>query len=176
LVLLDWALTERLTREQRRHVALLALMLGLRDPVGVSGEIEALSLDQPLRPAHASFVRDQVHQFIGRLPFSRLPSSMDAMRLLDRLALEGVRFPAGLMMFRKVLFTLDGILHDLDAPNLQMDMVIARHLVARWMGNLTTLGSPLSLIDWIGVESSALLYGARLWVQWAQAALNRAEG
>jgi len=44
------------------------------------------------------------------------------------------------------------------------------------MGNLTTLGSPLSLIDWIGVESSALLYGARLWVQWAQAALNRAEG
>ena len=42
------------------------------------------------------------------------------------------------------------------------------------MGDITTLGSPLSLIDWIGVESSALLYGARLWVQWAQSALSRA--
>lgn len=176
LVLLDWALTERLTREQRRHVAILALMLGLRDPVGVCGEIGALTLDRPLNPSHASFVREHVNRFIGQLPFSRLPSSMDAMRLLDRLALEGVRFPPGLMMFRKVLFTLDGILHDIAAPNLRMDRTIARRLLARWTGNLTTLGSPLSLIDWIGVETSALLYGARLWVQWAQAALNGAEG
>ena len=42
LVLLDWALTESLTGEQRRHMALFALLLGLRDPAGVSTEIEAL--------------------------------------------------------------------------------------------------------------------------------------
>jgi len=174
LVLLDWALTERMTREQRRHVAILAIMLGLRDPIGVSSEIEALARERaPLDPAHGTFIRDQVTRFIGQLPFSRLPSSMDAMRLLDRLALAGVRFPPGLMMFRKVLFTLDGILHDIAAPNLQMDKTIARHLMSRWMKNLTAFGSPLSLIDWIGVEASALLYGGRLWVQWAQAALSR---
>jgi ubiquinone biosynthesis protein len=167
LVLLDWALTESLTRAQRRHVAIMALMLGLRDPVGVYGEIEALALGRRLDPAQRSFMRDHVDRFIGELPLARLPSSMDAMRLLDRLALEGIRFPSGLMMFRKVLFTLDGILHDIDAPNLRMDLILARHMVAR---------SPLSLIDWIGVEASALLYGGRLWVQWAQAALNRAAG
>ena len=61
-------------------------------------------------------MREHVNQFIGQLPLTRLPSSMDAMRLLDRLALEGIRFPSGLMMFRKVLFTLDGILHDIAAP------------------------------------------------------------
>jgi ubiquinone biosynthesis protein len=165
LVLLDWALTESLTRQERRHVAILALMLGLRDPVGVCGEIEALSLGR-MSTAHRAFLRGHVNRFIGQLPFSRLPSSMDAMRLLDRLALEGIRFPAGLMMFRKVLFTLDGILHDIAAPNLQMDLTLARHLLAR---------SPLSLIDWIGVQASALLYGGRLWVQWAQAALGRAD-
>ena len=176
LVMLDWALTERLTREQRRHMAILACMLGLRDPVGVSGEIEALASDRPLSRVHASFIRDEVNRFIGRLPFSRLPDSMDAMRLLDRLALEGIRFPAGLMMFRKVLFTLDGVLHDIAAPDLRMDLTIARRLVARWAGNLTAVGSPLSLMDWIAVEASALLYGARLWVQWAQAALRQAEG
>jgi ubiquinone biosynthesis protein len=167
LVLLDWALTESLTRDERRHVAMLALMLGLRDPVGVCGEIEALALGRRLSSAHRTFMRDQVNGFIGQLPLTRLPGSMDAMRLLDRLALEGIRFPSGLMMFRKMLFTLDGILHDIAAPGLRMDLVLARHLLAR---------SPLSLIDWIGVEASALLYGGRLWVQWAQAALSRAEG
>jgi ubiquinone biosynthesis protein len=167
LVLLDWALTESLTREQRRHVAILAVMLGLRDPVGVCGEIETLALGRRLSPAHRGFMRDHVNRFIGELPFTHLPSSMDAMRLLDRLALEGIRFPSGLMMFRKVLFTLDGILHDIAAPNLRMDLTLARHMLAR---------SPLSLIDWIGVEASALLYGGRLWVQWAQAALSRAGG
>jgi ubiquinone biosynthesis protein len=167
LVLLDWALTESLTREERRHVALLALMLGLRDPVGVCGEIEALALGRRIGAAHRDFMRDHVNQFIGQLPFSRLPSSMDAMRLLDRLALEGIRFPSGLMMFRKVLFMLDGILHDIAAPNLHMDMILARHMLAR---------SPLGIVDWIGVEASALLYGGRLWVQWAQSALSRAQG
>jgi len=166
LVLLDWALTERLTGDERRHVAMLALMLGLRDPVGVCGEIEALAVGRRLGAAHRGFLREHVNRCISQLPLTRLPSSMDAMRLLDRLALEGIRFPSGLMMFRKVLFTLDGILHDIAAPGLRMDLVLARHLLAR---------SPLSLIDWIGVEASALLYGGRLWVQWAQAALNRAE-
>ncbi|MGC9950677.1 MAG: AarF/UbiB family protein [Bryobacteraceae bacterium] len=166
LVLLDWALTESLTRDERRHVAILALMLGLRDPVGICAEIEALALGRRLAPAHRAFMRDHVDTFIAQLPFSRLPSSMDAMRLLDRLALQGIRFPAGLMMFRKVLFTLDGILHDIAAPNLRMDLTLARYMLAR---------SPLSLMDWIGVEASALLFGGRLWVQWAQAALARAQ-
>jgi len=167
LVLLDWALTESLTRDERRHVAILAVMLGLRDPVGICGEIEALAVGRRLSPAHRGFMREHVDRFIGQLPLTHLPSSMDAMRLLDRLALEGIRFPSGLMMFRKVLFTLDGILHDIAAPHLWMDLTLARHMLAR---------SPLSLIDWIGVEASALLYGGRLWVQWAQAALSRAEG
>ncbi len=43
LIILDWALTERLTREQRRRLALLVCMVGLRDPVGVRSQIEALA-------------------------------------------------------------------------------------------------------------------------------------
>src|SRR5439155_15915732 len=43
LVILDWALRERLDREQRRHLALLFLMVSLRDPVGTSNEIVSLS-------------------------------------------------------------------------------------------------------------------------------------
>lgn len=167
LVVLDWALTERLTREQRRHVALLALLLGLRDPLGVCGEIAALRLGG----GTARMIRDHVTTFIEQLPFSKLPGSLDAMRLLDRLALEGVRFPTPLLMFRKVLFTLDGILHDIGAPNVHMDLIIARQLAKRWWQRWTAVGSPLSLMDWVTVQSSALLYSGRLWVQWAQSAL-----
>src|SRR5437763_6446717 len=59
LVILDWALRERLDREQRRHLALLFLMVTLRDTVGVSNEILALAqqrsrADSPVsQSAHA---------------------------------------------------------------------------------------------------------------------------
>jgi ubiquinone biosynthesis protein len=172
LIVLDWALTERLTQEQRRHVAILALMIALRDSAGVCAEIESLALGGVRHDAALhEFVRDFVGRFIDEIPLSRPPGSMEAMRLLDRLALEGVRFPSALLMFRKVLFTLDGILHDIGAPNVHMDMVIARHMATRWVRHWWTFGSPLNLMDWVAVQSSALLYFARLWVQWAQSAL-----
>jgi ubiquinone biosynthesis protein len=167
LVVLDWALTERLTRPQRRHIAILALMIALRDAAGVCAEIQALSLDDLRRhPAQSRLVREIAAGFIDQLPVWRLPGSLDAMRLLDRLALEGVRFPPPLLMFRKVLFTLDGILHELGEP-VNPDWIIARHLATGWMGTL-------HLVDWAAVEASALLLAPRLWVQWAQAALAKA--
>ncbi len=43
LTIIDWALRERLSREQRRHLALLFLMVTLRDPVGTCNEVLALS-------------------------------------------------------------------------------------------------------------------------------------
>jgi len=46
LTILDWALRETLDREQRRHLALLFLMVALRDPIGTFHEIAALSQHQ----------------------------------------------------------------------------------------------------------------------------------
>jgi predicted unusual protein kinase regulating ubiquinone biosynthesis (AarF/ABC1/UbiB family) len=43
LIIIDWALRERLDREQRRQLALLFLMVVLRDPVGASNAITALA-------------------------------------------------------------------------------------------------------------------------------------
>ena len=39
LTIIDWALRERLSRDQRRHLALLFLMVTLRDPVGTCNEV-----------------------------------------------------------------------------------------------------------------------------------------
>ena len=43
LTIIDWALRERLSRDQRRHLALLFLMVTLRDPVGTCNEVLALT-------------------------------------------------------------------------------------------------------------------------------------
>ncbi|MGH7935911.1 MAG: AarF/UbiB family protein, partial [Chthoniobacterales bacterium] len=174
LTILDWALRERLGREPRRHLALLFLMVSLRDPVGASNEIGALS-QQRIRTAspRAKMVRQCVADFLGEIPPSKLPSAADAMRLLERIALKGVRFPASLIMISKVMFTLEGILGDIVGEDTGMGFAIARRVARHWVTNRSRYRSPLETKDWLTLQCSALLYTSRLWVQWEEAVLNR---
>ena len=172
LTIIDWALRERLNREQRRHLALLFLMVALRDPVGACNEIVALSQQQirsasPLRKR----VYETVRSFLDELPLR--PSSVDAMQLLERVALEGVRFPGALIMLSKVMFTLDGILGDVGGDSSSMGLTIARHVAQHWIRNRKAFRSPLKTQDWITLQCSALLYGSRLWLRGEQALLDR---
>jgi ubiquinone biosynthesis protein len=169
IVIFDWALTERLTREQRRHLALLFGFVGLRDRVSVALEIEALRQNgraQISRPSRE--VRDQVCDFIDELPLARLPSAVDAVRLLERLAMNGMKFPAPLIMLSKVMLTLDGILTDLGASENCMGIGIARHLVRQSMTHPTFIASPIRTPDWIALECSAIMYFGRLWIRWEE--------
>ncbi len=174
LVILDWALRERLGREERRHLALLFLMVSLRDPVGASAEIVALS-QHPIRmnSPRGRMIRQSVAQFLGEIPPSNLPSAADAMRLLERVAMKDIRFPASLIMLSKVMFTLEGILADIVGPDTGMGLAIARRVARRWLGNRAAFRSPLRTRDWLTLQCSALLYTSRIWVQWEQAMLNR---
>ena len=173
LILLDWALTERLSRGLRRHLALLFLMMGLRDRVGLCEQIAALSQRRIRRDSReARVVHATVTRFLDELPMTRLPGGVNAMRLLERMAVKGIRFPAALIMFSKVLFTLDGILQDIGG-GVSMDLTIGRHLVYRWFSSRAAFGSPLTLRDWIAVQCSAMLYSPRMLVQSEQKALER---
>jgi len=174
LIILDWALRERLSREQRRHLALLFLLVSLRDAVGASEEIRALSERRiGIRSARGRFIRETVIEFLDGLPVTSLPSGADAMRLLERVAMKGVRFPASLIMLSKVIFTLDGILHDLGASGNGMGLTIARHVVQHWMGNRKVFRSPLRAKDWLMLQCSAVLYSTRWWIRAEQALLDR---
>lgn len=114
LVLIDWALRERLSRDQRRHLALLFGMVGLRDPVGACTEILALSQHHiRISSRRGKMISDAVKKFIDELRVAHMPSMVDVMRLLESIAMKGVRFPASLIMLSKVLFTLEGILRDI---------------------------------------------------------------
>ena len=176
LTIIDWALRERLSREQRRHLALLFLMVTLRDPVGTCNEVLALSqLHIRSTSTRGKMIAEFVTHFLGELPVVRLPSGVDAMLLLERLAMKGVKFPGPLIMLSKVMFTLDGILADIGGSDsgLGFGVTIARHVAQHWIANRKEFRSPLKTRDWVTLQCSALLYTGRLWLQCEQAILDR---
>ncbi|MGA9860503.1 MAG: AarF/UbiB family protein [Terriglobales bacterium] len=174
LTIIDWALRERLSREQRRHLALLFLMVSLRDPVGTCNEVLALSQQriQSTSP-RGRMICAAVTRFLDDLPVRRLSSGVDAMRLLERIALKGVRFSGPLVMLSKVMFTLDGILGDIGGGDIGINLTIARHVAEHWISNRKEFRSPLNARDWITLQCSALLYTSRLWLRGEQAILDR---
>jgi hypothetical protein len=103
--------------------------------------------------------------FFQALPAGRSPGVLDAMRLLDEIALQGVHFAAPLFLFRKSLFTLDGVLNDIAGREVRMDEVIVRHFLTRWAASFGLFYSPLTLQDFLSVEWNTLLYPAREWMR-----------
>jgi ubiquinone biosynthesis protein len=174
LVILDWALRERLGREQRRHLALLFLMVTLRDPIGVFNEIMALAQHRPKADSSVwRTTRKAITDFLDGIPASHFPSAADAMRLLESVAMQGVKFPASLIILSKVMFTLEGILGDLVGTNTAMGLTVARHVALHWLTNRSEFRLPLLRRDWITLQCSALLLVSRLGIQWQQTLLNR---
>ena len=174
LTIIDWALRERLSREQRRHLALLFLMMSLRDPVGVSVEVESLSQHSVRSGSpRQRMIRATIAGFLDALPVRRVAAPVDAMQLLEQIALQGVKFPAALIMLSKVLFTLDGILHDVGGSESGMGLTIARHVAQHWIRDRQAYRSPLKTRDWVTLQCSALLLASRLWLRGEQAIPDR---
>jgi len=166
LVILDWALTERLTLQQRKSVLMLVLMTILRDSDGIVAAIERLRQRGAADDGEqVRLIRERVTRLLDRLPLFQLPGALDAMRLLDEIALEGIRFPAALLMFRKAFFTLEGVLEDIAGSGVRVDSVIARYALAHWMETGAALFSLLSLRDWVALDWSALTLASRLCAQ-----------
>ena len=163
IVILDWALMEQLSRDLRRHLALLVIMTVLRNPGGVREAIRNLASATDRRdPEKAHIIQERVDRFFKELPYNRLAGSIDAMQLLDEIALQGVRFPASLAMFQKSLFTLDGVLHDIAGSDVSISYLVVRDFVIRLLVSFGLDHPPLSVSDLMTVQRSGLLYPSRL--------------
>jgi ubiquinone biosynthesis protein len=161
--IVDWALTERLSRDLRRHLALLVIMTTLRNADGVRDALVHLAAPGERRdPEKVRLIQERVENFFKRLPSNRAAGSMDAMLLLDEIALQGVRFPATLAMFQKALFTLDGVLRDIAGSEVSISYLMLRDFVIRLLVSFGLDHPPLSVSDLLAVERSGLLYPARL--------------
>jgi ubiquinone biosynthesis protein len=161
LVFLDWALTGRLSREDRRSAAFLIAGMSLRDADTVRRAIRALS--RGAAPDKLEIIDRSVDQFFASLPFAASLGAMDAMELLDRIGVEGVRFPGELVLIRKVLFTLDGVLHDITGGEIRIDTIVTRDFVGRCLKRLGTLPPPFKPADYLALQKTALRYALGLW-------------
>lgn len=161
--ILDWALTERLSRDLRRHLARLVIMTVLRNPGGVRDALVQLASPSERRdPAKLRLIQERVESFFKNLPWNRGAGSIDAMLLLDQIALQGVRFPAALALFQKALFTLDGVLHDIAGSEVSISYLLVRDFIIRLLVSCGLDHPPLSVGDLLAVERSGLLYPGRL--------------
>jgi hypothetical protein len=70
-----------------------------------------------------------------------------------------VRFPSALFLFRKVLFTLDGVLNDI--ADVRIDTVMAAAFLTRWLASFGLFHAPLETRELGSVLWSGVTYFAR---------------
>lgn len=164
LIILDWALTGRLGREERRQLIRLMIMMTFRDANGVREAIHALCAGvKGSRQDPVATVDRCVDKFFKSLPLVCSLGAIDAMRLLDQIGMEGVHFPGSLVLIRKTLFTLDGVLRDIAGEDLRLDSIITRDFLERWFRNPGAMPGPFQLADLAAVERSVFRYASGLW-------------
>lgn len=180
LIILDWALVEHFTRSQRRQMMLLTFAIGLRDEVRTYEAIEQLAVqDLANEETNAALVRGHIAHFFATLPPLTMPGFTQTLTLLDKIGLSGITFPAGLMMFRKTLFTLIDVLHSI-TPDVHIDTVLARYALSLMskeaplrmfrlpIDSSTIFRSHLSNYDLTVLALSLPLFGHRLFLQTSQ--------
>jgi ubiquinone biosynthesis protein len=144
LGLLDWGLSCTLQRSHRRELVQLILSFILHDQTRACNAVYNL-VGAKLTSAQKITIKEKVADVFGKLPTFPLVRLEPLTNLLDELILEGVRFPAELLMFRKSLFTLLGVLHDVD-DSFQIDWYLTRSLFSQLLHELPSrlLHSPWS--------------------------------
>ncbi len=164
LVILDWALTERLTRHERRHITRWTCAVALRDEalaweaLGAlrDREREAAGVEDRARRA----LRDAFAGLSWIPPIATLGRSAAGARgewiaLLDQLASTGLCFSRTLVMLRKVVFQLEGVFHSMGVAPAMLQAL------ASYRGPAQV---PLRWADWNRLAwSGALLPNRNAW-------------
>jgi len=172
LILYDWALTGRLSVDERRHIIFLFLALYLRDENLLLQTVQGLARNK-LSPQRQDRMKTVVHEFVFEYNPYQLPSMHDVLSLTDAMLLLGVRFSSALMLFRKVLLTLDGVLHDI-SDDVAMETILGDHVLRHCQQALYGSNSarlqpdfklPLSGADRLSLAFSAQWYLYRTGIQ-----------
>jgi len=166
LIILDWALTERLDFEQRRKIILLISALILRDEKLIQNVIMELSDTDFSKDAQSKQkLQQQIKKFMTQLALFRLPSVQDVLSLLDTIILDGIQFSRPLLIFRKVLLTLDGVLYDVYANvSIEIDItqLVLEHLRDEMFGiNLMQATGPRLQIPLTPIDTCSLIWSAQ---------------
>lgn len=123
--LVDWSLAGRLTRYQRIKTVQLIQAVHKKDLSGI--RVAVMALAKGHGHGQTGLLRTQILALLHSAEFVRMPLMRKAFRLLEKLSYKGFVFPADLMLFRKAVFTLEGVLYDL-CPGFDMDAAVMQYL------------------------------------------------
>ncbi len=121
VTLLDWSLIGELSKKQRTRILQLCIGIFMKDQQRIYESIAHLSEDNLSENLSLlNKVKREIHQLLANYGGGIDHFMEKTLLLLDRIALIGVKFPRDLLIFRKAIFTLKGVLHDM-YPEFDMD-------------------------------------------------------
>jgi ubiquinone biosynthesis protein len=134
--LLDWTLAGRLTKRDRLNTINLILAILKKDLSSIRRAVKALAVNDFMGyPQQRQNFRKVVLNHLQSAEFAGLSLIKKSFKLLEQLSFEGFVFPADLMLFRKAVFTLEGVLYDLDS-SFNMDAAVMQYITALMTGEL----------------------------------------
>lgn len=171
LALLDWSLATTLS--EARRVAFVQIVLGALtlDATRIVAAVAVLS-GRPDVDTQA--VLPVIQTSLAQLQAGRLPGLLWLTDLLDNAVQVGVRFDADMLLMRKMLHTLEGVIADIGADRACIDAVLLGRFLAqmagewpyRWLtwGDSRAFITRLSNADLAGVVAGLPLTATRLWL------------
>jgi ubiquinone biosynthesis protein len=171
LAILDWSLATTLSEEKR--VAFVQIILGAvtLDAERIAGALTLLSEQRDGAPAA---VMPVIRASLGRMRGGKLPGLLWLTELLDNAVQAGVRFSAEMLLMRKMLHALEGVIADIGADRTRIDAVLLsqffRQMASEWPSRWLTWADSrafptrLSNADLLGVMMSLPLTATRFWL------------
>ena len=134
--LLDWTLAGHLTKSDRLKTVKLIQAIIKKDLSSIRRAVKALAINDFMgNSRQRQAFRGVVLDHLQSSEFAGLSLIKKSFKLLEQLSFEGFIFPADLMLFRKAIFTLEGVLHDLD-PSFDIDAAVMQYMTALMTGEL----------------------------------------
>ncbi|NLI76252.1 MAG: hypothetical protein GX442_07410 [Candidatus Riflebacteria bacterium] len=138
---LDWSQAGHLGRAAREALVQVAMGTMTDDPGRVLAAVRRLRAAGPAGPAGAEPTPAMTAAALAEALADRSSWLGRAVAVVDGLLRRGVAFPQDLLLLRKSLFTLEGVLAELD-PGFDQDVALREFLVglvgkelpARWVG------------------------------------------
>jgi ubiquinone biosynthesis protein len=171
LALLDWSLATTLS--EARRVAFVQIVLGAVtfDATRIAAALAMLS-ERP--DIDAQGMLPIIQASLGEIRAGKLPGLTWLTALLDNAVQVGIRFGAEMLVMRKMLHTLEGVIADIGADRSCIDSVLLGRFFAqmacewpyRWLAwaDSRAFVTRLSNADLAGVMMSLPLTATRLWL------------
>lgn len=133
LGILDWSLVGQLTEEERVALVQVILAGAMLNPSAVVQALGRLASGV----AHHDKLQEVVVAWIKKIGQGTFPGLNWMVGMLDQAyQVAGLRLGPDLVLFRKTLHTLDGVLHDLEIDADRLDTVLLQHFlhefIAEW--------------------------------------------